>query len=205
MKMKNYILIGFLLLFHIIGLVLFYLDPSNAELTWLNMLVCLAVITIAELPGMKWLLSYFVIFLGGLIIEGIGVQTGYLFGSYQYGSALGIKILNTPLMIGVNWVCIIVAASSVVRLFKFQKNTEFGAFIGAALATGMDYVIEPVAIKYDMWSWQGDFVPVSNYITWFLFSYLFSYLYLKQVKKTNSAGAALLIIWVIFFLTVKQY
>jgi len=43
------------------------------------------------------------VFLIGFSVEGIGVATGVLSGSYSYGSAFGFKLFKTPIMIGVNW------------------------------------------------------------------------------------------------------
>jgi len=43
------------------------------------------------------------VFLIGFSVEGIGVATGVLSGSYSYGSAFGFKLFKTLIMIGVNW------------------------------------------------------------------------------------------------------
>ena len=42
-------------------------------------------------------------FATGMLVEWIGVHTGYLFGSYDYGTVLGPKLLGVPLIIGINW------------------------------------------------------------------------------------------------------
>ena len=39
----------------------------------------------------------------GFFAEFIGVQTGLLFGDYIYGSVLGPKILDVPIMVSVMW------------------------------------------------------------------------------------------------------
>jgi putative membrane protein len=40
----------------------------------------------------------------GFFIEAIGVNTGLIFGNYVYKTTLGWKFLETPLIIGVNWI-----------------------------------------------------------------------------------------------------
>jgi len=40
---------------------------------------------------------------GGLAIEAVGVATGFPFGSYVYGDALGPKLLDVPLVVPLAW------------------------------------------------------------------------------------------------------
>src|SRR6056297_2721763 len=44
----------------------------------------------------------------GTVAEAIGVQTGIIFGEYIYGSVLGPKIFDTPLMVGVMWALVMI-------------------------------------------------------------------------------------------------
>jgi len=60
-----------------------------------------------------------VIFLISFFVEVAGVNTGVVFGNYQYGNALGLKLFNTPLMIGLNWV-LMVYLSSLVAMRWFS-------------------------------------------------------------------------------------
>ena len=39
----------------------------------------------------------------GFGVEVIGVETGLLFGDYEYGSGLGPKVLKVPMLMGVLW------------------------------------------------------------------------------------------------------
>ena len=55
--------------------------------------------------NLKFIRPSLLVFLGGFFIEAIGVSTGIIFGSYQYGEALGPKIFHTPLLIGLNCGC----------------------------------------------------------------------------------------------------
>jgi len=42
-------------------------------------------------------------FLVGMGVEMIGVNTGHLFGIYQYGVKMGAKFNGVPWLIGLNW------------------------------------------------------------------------------------------------------
>ncbi|MFW5803961.1 MAG: carotenoid biosynthesis protein [bacterium] len=52
----------------------------------------------------------------GFLVEVLGVQTGIIFGSYQYGETLGPKLFQVPLIIGINWLmlvyCIFIISST---------------------------------------------------------------------------------------------
>jgi bisanhydrobacterioruberin hydratase len=202
MKSKSNISIGVLILFHLIGLTLFILDDSNSKLSWLNMLVCSTVLLINEKNLRASIVPLFVVFLGGFAIEWIGTTTGWLFGNYQYGSALGPKIVGVPPIIGFNWICIILASVSVSQLLLSKGGKILKALLAAFLAVFMDFLIEPVAMRFDMWQWENDIIPVYNYICWFGFSFLFALIYLRTFKGINRPAQFLYLIWALFFLAI---
>ncbi|MFK7908628.1 MAG: carotenoid biosynthesis protein [Chitinophagales bacterium] len=137
--------------------------------------------------------------IGGFGIEVIGVQTGILFGSYEYGSVLGWKFLGVPLVIGVNWLmcsyCCGVLANRFVGL-----NDLIKAFMGASLMVLLDVVIEPVAIKMDFWQWQNNHIPLWNYGTWFIASFALLLLFQKlSFNKQNPVASVLYLTLFLFF------
>jgi len=138
-----------LLIFHVVGIMLFQFYQNASELSWFNILVCGILIFLSE-PNLKKAGDVLaVIFVLGFIIELIGIKTGYLFGNYTYGNALGAIIFNVPIIIGLNWFIIVVASSNVLRTFKIPLIQL--AFLSGLLATFLDALIEPVAIKFDFW------------------------------------------------------
>ena len=200
-KYIYFISLTVLLIFHIVGLYLFLNDPHSSELAWLNMILCAVMLFInAEKYEMEfWMLLG--IFIGGYVIEAIGVKTGYLFGNYEYDTALGTKLLSVPLTIGLNWYCIVVISVSLVRRMKADKWLR--ALSAAAFGTGMDYLIEPVAIHYNFWHWNGTGIPVYSHICWFAFLFIFSLVYLRYTEKRNPLGIPLFIIWFLFFIILN--
>ncbi len=108
----------------------------------------------------------FVIFWAGYLVELVGVKTGIIFGSYQYGTALGPKIAGVPPLIGLNWLLLVYSTGIIARQ-AFQKwwvRVLFSAFLMVIL----DLLIEPMAIRFDFWTWEGNQIPVQNFIAWFL-------------------------------------
>jgi len=190
-----------LLLFHVIGLVLFQIDPSNAELSYLTLYLCAIVLFLAESNVFRAIIPLLVIFVGGYVVEFIGVSTGILFGNYHYGSALGYKFLSIPIVIGMNWFAIVVSSASIAR--RITRRISIQILLTALLCTLMDFLIEPVAMKYDFWQWQNDIVPVQNYIAWFIFSLVFAAVYLLSSKTRNKPGEILWILWIPFFILLN--
>lgn len=191
-----------LVIFHIIGLILFLRSNEASDLTWVNLTLCGLLVFIAELgehgQGIRKVMGIFLlIFWGGFFIEYIGTATGYLFGDYSYGEALGFKWLGVSLIIGVNWYAIVLASVNFARLFI--KNKWIQAIAGAALCVLMDFIIEPVAVKFEFWTWHAGDIPVFNYLTWFIFALVFSLVYVLTTKRLNTSAATLYVVWALFF------
>ena len=115
-----------------------------------------------EKPGKRIYLGWLIIFLLGFFIEVLGVNTGIIFGHYTYGKSLGFKIMETPIMIGVNWLILVYSCWALVGLFT--SNRWLGALAGGVLMVLYDFALEPIAIRLDMWNWHLSSVPVQNYI-----------------------------------------
>ncbi|MDA0986212.1 MAG: carotenoid biosynthesis protein [Bacteroidetes bacterium] len=190
-----------LLVFHVVGIVLFSQIANASKLTWLNILLCGFLVFLSESNLKKAGVLLVVIFVLGFVIELIGVKTGFLFGNYFYGKALGANILQVPIIIGLNWFIIVVTSSNVFRSLKLPIILL--VLLSGLLATLMDALIEPVAIKFDFWHWKTDQIPFFNYVCWFLFSSLFSYLYLSLTNVQNKTAFYLFFIWLVFFIMLN--
>jgi len=112
----------FIVIFYVVGIAGFtipFLQPVFKVITPLALL--LGVYLLAIYHGkfsVKSLIIFFTVFLTGLLVEVIGVNTGLIFGEYTYGKTLGPKIWNTPLMIGVNWLFLVYAIASITEKLK---------------------------------------------------------------------------------------
>ena len=177
------------LLFHTIGIVgLLFFDKSFfIASTPLNLLLMfILLIWTQKEKNTSFFILLFITAVTGILVEIIGVNTGWLFGNYQYGKALGIGLKGVPLMIGINWFIIIYCCgiSTQTLLLKVIRkvNSESGEpplFLkslsviidGATLAVVFDWIMEPVAVKLGYWQWLGDgSIPLYNYFCWFIVS-----------------------------------
>ena len=131
------------------------------------------------------------VFLFGFFIEVAGVKTGWIFGSYFYGKTLGLKILDVPLMIGVNWMMLVYCIAAVLQPIK---NSLLSAFAGAAVMTLLDVLIEPVAIRLDFWHWSNELIPLQNFAAWFVLSFVLFVCFRRFVPVLRNKLAK----WVLF-------
>ncbi len=126
-----------------------------------------------------------IVFVLSFALEIIGVNTGIIFGEYEYGKVLGIKVLGTPLIIGVNWFILVLGGIHIIQYVVPHWQRIWKSILVGCLLVSLDFLIEPVAMNYDFWNWNGDQVPIDNYIVWFIASTIFAWIgyYMDQVKK----------------------
>lgn len=118
------------------------------------------------------------------LFEVIGVKTGMIFGEYNYGSTLGIKLFDVPLIIGFNWVFVILGSIAISRLMT--DNIFLSSIISAFIAFIFDLILEPIAIKLNYWSWSEGIIPIQNYLAWFVIAFIASVFFLKLNLKLRS-------------------
>lgn len=139
-----------------------------------------------------------VVAVGGYLAEVLGVHTGLLFGSYQYGPTLGLQLLQVPLLIGLNWLMLVYATGHLTDLLRLPWLLK--ALLAAGLMVGLDFFIEPVAVAFDFWSWQGGHIPFSNYAGWFGLSLLMQVYYQRAgFRKGNPVAPYVYLVQVLFF------
>ena len=135
----------------ILGAALLYWNfpPKNALRSWI-----------------VWLIVYLI----GMIVELIGVNTGLLFGAYYYGENLGVKVFGVPILIGINWVVLTFLTANIAT--RFIKNKWLAILCGSILMVVLDFFIEPTAPMFDFWTWESGTAPFRNFVDWFVVSFL---------------------------------
>lgn len=205
--MKNKIIISYIPYFlvassYIFGIICIQLSYWLwlVNLSWFQMLLS-SILIIYTFPDQnpKPILWYVLVSgLTGFFIEVLGVNTGAIFGVYQYGQVLGWKIWGTPLVIGLNWFLVTYCVNQVVSLAKLKPLLH--AIIAAIVITAFDYLIEPDAIRLEMWTWEGGEIPLKNYAAWWIVSFWLSYYYTLLKLPRHTFSYLLLFLMVIFFM-----
>ncbi len=150
--------------------------------TWLNLIIT-AVLLVVNFPidNFKKVIVILVIFALSLLVEWIGVHFGFLFGVYEYGKNLGLKIDGVPILIGVNWSVLILSTAAIAD--KCVNPILSKVLLGALLMVFIDFFIETSAPPFDFWIWASGAAPLRNYIAWFVVSLILHYLYHRTKMK----------------------
>ncbi len=211
------------LAFHISGFIAMGIlkSASFVELTPLNFMVCAWLLYWTQHTANKAFFGFcMAAFLIGFFSEVIGVNTGIIFGDYAYGTTLGPKWKGVPYTIGLQWV-VVTYCSGISLQMLWQKLLSKGKlppilqhkaapFLavvagGSLLAVLFDWVLEPMAIGLNYWSWKGGKIPFLNYATWWLISMLILVLfYFLPFKKQNLFAVRLFVIQILFFIAMRM-
>ncbi len=184
----------------LLGFIIPSLNPLFLKLTPLNIM---GAFVIAWVFHKKWEAKFVMLIITagilGFFIEYAGVKTGVIFGSYTYGKTLGTGWQGIPYLIGLNWAALVFFTGALVS--GRINNPWLGALAAAVLMTVYDFFLEPVAMRYDFWSWKHGIIPIKNYIAWFIISFGMHLLINSNVKPAkNRMAAAMYFIQLGFFI-----
>ncbi len=193
MKISKRNIIPFLLfVFYSVGIIGISLSEFRNQivaLTPLNLLIT-AVLLIWGNGVYKSKLIYAVCitFFLGYAVEVLGVTSGILFGEYHYGQTLGWKLMDVPIIMGVNW--LVLSFSSLGIIGRLTSNPYLKVIMASLIMVVLDVLIEPIAIKLDFWVWAEVNVPVQNYIMWFFSALIINSIVQLLVKKIHFRTSA---------------
>jgi putative membrane protein len=165
------------------------LGLMTAMTPWFLLACGLAVIWPSFRTGDKrFLLWGAAVYIVTFFLEALGVATGLVFGEYRYGSTLGLAAFGVPLVIAFNWAVVVYGA---VRIVERRKRSDLMiAVMTGAVATMFDWIMEPVAIRLDYWTWAQGYIPLQNYLAWFVIATASAFAYRKLVSKARLSDSA---------------
>jgi bisanhydrobacterioruberin hydratase len=195
-----------LIIYYVVGIAGLSIPSTRALFTMLtpiSLLMSLALLMVYHNGWKtKYVFAFALIAILGYLVEVAGVLTGEVFGAYTYGKTLGLKILDTPLMIGVNWLMLIYCVYAILENAVWPWWLKILA--AASMMVVYDIIMEPVAISLDMWNWGGGRIPLQNYVAWFGVSVvLLGLMHLTGVKTGNRIAAWLFGVQAGFFLILN--
>jgi len=183
----------------IIGISLGHYDWFISK-TPLNLIIVLVLLVISfPITTSSKIVTTFIFILSSLLVEWVGVHFGFLFGAYQYGENLGLKVDGVPLLIGVNWAVLILVTGAIAE--KFAKSTILKILFGASLMLLIDIFIEKSAPPFDFWVFESGDAPIRNYIAWFGVSIVLHFVYgLRKTKGDFTFSCHLYAAQLLFFI-----
>ena len=155
--------------------------------------------------GTIYLTRYFLItFTFGLIIEHVGVQTGWPFGSYSYDISLGAFLFSIPLVIPFAWMML----AHPILIAARELSPRWTIVVGGFALMAWDLFLDPQMVGAGRWTWNDTTphvpfqpeIPLSNTFGWLLSGILLMallQLFLPRERRKNgvntTAGDSLLI------------
>ena len=193
-------IIGLVLILHVVGLVALAtpLAPHVLPLTPLNLVLTAGAMALFARLDRRTVALALLLGTLGYFVEVLGVWTGRVFGAYTYGDVLGMKLLNVPLLIGLNWSMLVFAIDAVLEPLRLPVAVK--VVMGSSAMVELDLFTEPVAVHLGFWSWsQGD-IPLQNYLAWGgISAVFFTMLFMAPVRRENPVASAVLVAQVVFF------
>ena len=130
----------------------------------------------------------------GYAIEALGVATGFPYGPFHYGDALGSRVAGlVPYLLPVSYAPLVVGAVAATWGHRLRLLHVLQATL---LLVWMDAVLDPGAAALGFWVWPegGAYygVPLVNYAGWLLSGALATTLLLATGKWSETPEPALL-------------
>jgi len=128
-----------------------------------------------------------------VLIEAIGLATGFPYGEYRYGDLLGPRLLGVPFLVPLAW--LMMAWPSRLLAARLARRPAARVAVAAALFAAWDVVLDPQMVQAGYWTWAHprpglpgiDTVPLTNLGGWLLAGLLLMTLLEVLVARTATA------------------
>jgi putative membrane protein len=197
---KENISIAIIWIFHVSGIIGIIYGDSQWFVSATPLNLSLSFILLIWNTELNLKVSMFIVFcfFAGILVEIIGVNYGFIFGSYHYGEMLGYKIMGVPILIGFNWCILVFTTASISKQF-FNKRWK-QILLGVSLMIFVDLLMEPIAPVLDYWTFENGIASCQNYLGWAIISLPLQLLFHKiKVNIENSFSFNLYLLQVLFF------
>ncbi len=208
LKNKEFLFSLLIVIFFIVGLLLHMIPLTHQyvlAITDLTMLLTNSIVFYFLFRNQQskvllyWSLTAFLL---TFLIELAGVKTGLIFGEYHYGRTMLVQLFDVPLVIGMNWVILMLGSYSIIQWMGLKRY--YVPILSSLLIVGFDFVMEEVAMRLDYWQWEGGVVPLQNYIAWFFISLIFtSILALLKVNVESRIIKVYFLVQLGFFVVLR--
>jgi putative membrane protein len=189
MDIKKIILVTLSILFFIIGFMMSFV-PSN-QFVEIGSIIAVGIIAMPAFYGMwkiygrRGIAAIMALGVFALIIESIGIHTGFPYSPFEYTMPFGYKLLGTtPWTVFIAWSPLVFGAWLLAQAWFKHHWARFLAYLG--ILVGTDIVLDPGAVARGLWEYTNGGlwfdVPLQNFIGWMI-SGTIAYLILKLVLK----------------------
>jgi putative membrane protein len=149
----------------------------GGAVTWVSALFIVALALPSFYYLLRWagvkrgavILAFFALF--PIIVEAIGISTGFPYGPFYYTDQMGFRLLGlVPWSVAFAFAPLILGSITVSN--RFGKDALLTIPLSAVILVAVDLVLDPAAVLLSIWVWvtPGPYygIPLSNYTGWFL-------------------------------------
>jgi uncharacterized membrane protein len=139
--------------------------------------------------------------LTAVAVEALGLATGFPYGRYEYGDALGPTALGVPFLVPLAWLMMAwpswVLADRLTRRVADPRKAVVRVGVAAAVFAGWDVVLDPQMVQAGYWTWAHPepglpgipTVPLTNLAGWLAAGVVLMTLLSVLVSRASVAGA----------------
>ena len=189
MKIWNIILIALSVLFFIVGLGMSIIPPE--QFVEIGSIIAVVMISLPAFYGMWKIYGargiWAILALGtfALIIESIGIYTGWPYSPFEYTMPFGYRLLGTtPWTVFIAWSPLVIGAWLLAQHWFTQNWSRFLVYIGMLVSA--DIVLDPGAVARGLWQYTNGGlwfdVPLQNFFGWIV-SGTIAYVILRLIVK----------------------
>jgi uncharacterized membrane protein len=125
-----------------------------------------------------------------VVVEAVGLATGFPYGEYRYGDVLGPRLLGVPFLVPLAW--LMMAWPSWLLALRLAGRPVVRVVVAAAVFAGWDVVLDPQMVQAGYWTWAHPrpglpgiaTVPLTNLAGWLLAGLLLMALLEVLVART---------------------
>ncbi|MCC8197271.1 MAG: carotenoid biosynthesis protein [Tannerellaceae bacterium] len=194
--------------FYLIGFFLFVIPFTRSFFISITALSLVLVFSFIFYYHRTWnratILWFLFIMVSSFFLEMAGIQTGKIFGIYEYNQGLGIQWRGTPLIIGVNWLFLTYASHDIARQITAVPLVRI--LLGAVFMVLYDLAMEAAAPYMQMWHFNTGYPPAGNFLAWFMMALVYHTGFeILKIPTGNPPARALFTIQSIFFICISLY
>lgn len=189
MKIWKIILVALSLLFFFVGVGMSFI-PAEMFIE-IGSIIAVTTISLPAFYGMykifgrRGIIAVIVLGIFALIIESIGIHTGWPYSPFEYTMPFGYRLLGTtPWTVFIAWSPLVIGAYLLAQTWFRQHWSRFLVYLG--ILVGSDIVLDPGAVARGLWEYTNGGlwfdVPIQNFIGWVI-SGTIAYVILRLILK----------------------
>lgn len=114
-----------------------------------------------------------------ILIETIGISTGFPYGKFHYTDQMGFKVFGlVPWSVAFAFAPLLLGSITIAS--QITRNARIVLPLSAIFLVIVDLILDPAAVVLNIWVWNppGPYygIPLSNYVGWFLTAFIGSLL-----------------------------